>query len=221
MLILIIGCGRVGSELALQLSRKGHDVVVIDKDPDAFKELGESFNGITLTGDGFDIDILKEAGIKDAGALCSVTNSDNVNVIAAQIAKKIFKIPHVVARIYDTRSAYIYQKLGVTIISGTELLAAMINNKVLSEKFSAILLRSEDVGMVELKAGPSLARKTVSEIDDPPQLKVAALIKDKRALIPKPDAVIEQGDVIVCVVRKDRLGRIEKLLSSKNKAEEL
>jgi trk system potassium uptake protein TrkA len=217
MHIIVVGCGRVGSALADHLSRKGHDVVVIDRNPEAFKELGENFNGVTLAGDGFDIEVLNEAGIKTADVLCSATSSDNVNIIAAQIARKVFSIPHVVARIYDARSAEIYSRLGVTIISGTELLAAMMNNKILSDRFSAVLLQNEEVGVMEFKANSKLAGKTVAEIDDPPQLKLIAIMTDGHLVIPKPDATVAEGDILVCAVRKDRINKLDKQFNRKLK----
>ncbi|MFA5338299.1 MAG: NAD-binding protein [Candidatus Omnitrophota bacterium] len=98
MYVIIVGCGRVGSELAKLLSNEGHDVVVIDKSPSSFDRLGGTFNGITLVGNGFDQDLLKSAGIEKADAFCTVTNGDNTNLISAQVAKKIFNVPKVIAR---------------------------------------------------------------------------------------------------------------------------
>ncbi len=99
MYVVIVGCGRVGSELAKLLSQEGHNVVVIDKEQRSFARLGHAFNGITLTGNGFDVELLKEAGIEKTDAFCAVTNGDNTNIMAAQVAKKIFKVPKVIARI--------------------------------------------------------------------------------------------------------------------------
>lgn len=88
MYVIIIGCGRVGSELAKLLSNEGHDVVVIDKENSSFERLG-AFNGVTLTGNGFDLDLLKQVGAGKADAFCAVTNGDNTNLISAQVAKDI------------------------------------------------------------------------------------------------------------------------------------
>jgi len=99
MYVIIVGCGRVGSELAKLLSAEGHNVVVIDKNRESFDRLGKSFNGITLLGNGFNLELLREVGIKGADAFCAVTNGDNTNLIAAQVAKKIFGVPKVIARV--------------------------------------------------------------------------------------------------------------------------
>jgi len=95
MYVIIVGCGRVGSELAKILSSEGHNVVVIDRNPESFRRLGQSFNGLTLVGSGFDTELLRSAGISQADAFCAVTNGDNTNLISAQVAKKIFKVPKV------------------------------------------------------------------------------------------------------------------------------
>ena len=122
MYIIIVGCGRVGSELAKLLSREGHDVVVIDKNPDAFARLGNSFNGISLIGNGFDLRLLRQAGIEKADIFCALTNGDNTNLIAAQVAKKIFKIPKVIARVYDPQRASIYAAFGAVVVLGLNCL---------------------------------------------------------------------------------------------------
>ena len=93
MHVIIVGCGRVGSQLAQILSTEGHNVVIIDKKAESFKRLGTDFNGIAITGIGFDPDILKRAGIERADALAAVTNGDNSNIMVSQIAKKIYNVP--------------------------------------------------------------------------------------------------------------------------------
>jgi trk system potassium uptake protein TrkA len=122
MYVIIVGCGRVGSELAKLLSNEGHNVVVIDKNHSSFDRLGGTFNGLTFVGNGFDLGLLRQAGIEKADAFCAVTNGDNTNLISAQVAKKIFNVPKVIARVYDPQRAHIYTALGLDIISGTVLL---------------------------------------------------------------------------------------------------
>src|SRR3990167_6830747 len=126
MYVIILGCGRVGSELAKLLSSEGHNVVLIDRNPASFERLGRTFNGITLVGNGFDLELLKTAGITQANAFCAVTNGDNTNLVAAQVAKKIFNVPKVIVRVYDPNRANIYKALGLDVISGTILFASMI-----------------------------------------------------------------------------------------------
>ncbi|MGC9039446.1 MAG: potassium channel family protein, partial [Roseiflexus sp.] len=101
MHLIVVGCGRVGCLLAQQMSAEGHSVAVIDKNPQAFKRLGREFRGQTVLGVGFDRDTLREAGVERADALAAVTNGDNSNYITATVARDIFRVPNVVARIYD------------------------------------------------------------------------------------------------------------------------
>ena len=118
MHVVVVGCGRVGSELALSLERSGHTVAVIDKNADAFrKRLPEDFTGQKVVGFGFDRDHLVEAGIERAGAVAAVTSGDNSNILTARIARENFAIERVVARIYDPRRALIYQRLGIPTVA--------------------------------------------------------------------------------------------------------
>jgi trk system potassium uptake protein TrkA len=115
--VVIVGCGRVGSGLAVQLTSQGEDVGVVDKDEAAFERLGEDFKGHTVHGVGFDVDVLEAAGVARADALVAVTGGDNSNVVAARIGRDVYRVPRVVARIHDPRRAEIYEGLGLTTVS--------------------------------------------------------------------------------------------------------
>ena len=117
MHIVIMGCGRVGSALAQTLEQQGHTVAVIDQDPTAFRRLGSGFGGRRVTGVGFDQDTLREAGIEEAGAFAAVSSGDNSNIIAARVAREMFGIENVAARIYDPRRAEVYQRLGIPTVA--------------------------------------------------------------------------------------------------------
>lgn len=213
MYVIIVGCGRVGSELAKLLSAEGHNVVIVDKSADSFTRLGKKFNGSTVVGNGFNINLLKEAGVEKADAFCSVTNSDNVNIIASQVAKKIFKVPKVIARIYDPHKASIYKSLGLNVISGTMLFAAMIRDKLIEERFSSYLLESGEFGMFEIEAAANLQGKTVGEINMPSEFIVVSLTrKHKHPIIPDPAVKLELGDKILGVVKTTSLNNVKKNL---------
>src|SRR5947207_10589881 len=115
--VVVVGCGRVGSELAAELESQGHTVAVIDKNRNAFRRLPERFTGRAVLGFGFDRDHLEQAGIREAEALAAVTSGDNSNILTARIARETFEIPNVVARIYDPRRAAIYQRLGIPTVA--------------------------------------------------------------------------------------------------------
>lgn len=133
MHIIIIGCGKVGSRFAQVLSDEGHDVVIVDNDPSAFKTLDADFNGITITGVPIDQDVLKKAGIETADALAAVTPDDNVNIMACQVAKEIFKVPRVLARIYNPAREQVFHQFGLETICPTNITVEVIRSIVLGE----------------------------------------------------------------------------------------
>src|SRR5690349_3535005 len=119
MRLIIIGCGRMGAGLAQTLGQHGHKVTVVDADPAAFEQLGPAFTGQTVVGVGFDREVLLQAGIERADGLAAVTASDEANVVAARLARLMFRVPRVVARLYDPRKAEIYRRLDIQTISTT------------------------------------------------------------------------------------------------------
>lgn len=151
MHVIIVGCGRVGSQLAQILSQEGHNVVIIDKKSSAFKRLGTDFNGITIVGVGFDPEILRRAGIERAEALAAVTNGDNSNIMVSEIAKKIYNVPRVLTRIYDPLRADIYKKFGLNTISTTTIVAQIFRSAILKESSKLEFSIGEDLGLVEYK----------------------------------------------------------------------
>lgn len=210
MYVVIVGCGRVGSELAKILAGEGHNVVVIDRNPLSFEHLGHSFNGFTLVGSGFDYELLKSSGIEKAEAFCVVTNSDNANLIAAQVAKRLFKVPKVIARVYDPKRAELYRVLGLDIISGTSLVAAMIRDKIIESKFTSYLIETGELGVLEIKADESLKGEIISQINIAGELIVTAVRRLKGVIIPEPQTKIEKGDILLAVVKTTSLDKIRK-----------
>lgn len=134
MKIVILGCGRVGALLAMMMDRAGHTVSVIDQSSDAFQRLPPDFNGDIFTGNGVNEDVLIRAGIKDADAFAAVTNGDNRNIMASQIAREIFKVKKVVCRIYDPIREITYRDLGLETICPTQVGAQMLFDAVLDKK---------------------------------------------------------------------------------------
>ncbi|MDD5595789.1 MAG: TrkA family potassium uptake protein [Candidatus Omnitrophica bacterium] len=209
MYVIIVGCGRVGSELAKLLSNEGHNVVIIDKSQAAFERLGGTFNGLTLTGNGFDLELLKQAGIERADSFCAVTNGDNTNLISAQVAKKIFKVPKVIARVYDPQRAHIYAALGLDIISGTILFAAMLRDKIIESRFSSYLIESKDLSVIEIEVKNTLMGKTIQEINMPSEFLVVAIRRLDGVIIPEPQTVLKDKDVLSGVIKVASLEKIK------------
>jgi trk system potassium uptake protein len=213
MHVIIVGCGRVGSELAKLLSNEGHNVVVMDKNASSFDRLTVSFNGITLVGNGFDLALLKQAGIEKAEAFCAVTNGDNTNLIAAQVAKKIFKVPKVFARVYDPQRAHIYSSLGLDIISGTILFAAMLRDKIIESRFSSYLIETKDLGVIEIEAKGSLIGKKISEINLGGEFLVVAIRRIDGVIIPELQTTLKSKDVFMGIVKVTSLKKIKERFS--------
>jgi trk system potassium uptake protein TrkA len=207
--VIIVGCGRVGSELAKLLTSEGHNVVVIDKNQDAFDRLGNTFNGLSLAGNGFDLVLLRQAGIEKADAFCAVTNGDNTNLISAQVAKKIFKVSKVIARIYDPSRANIYRALGLDILSGTILFASMIRDKIVESRFSSYLIETKDLGVIEIEVKDNLIGKTIQEVSLPQEFLVVALRRMEGVLIPEPKTVLKAKDILMAVVSVASLKKIK------------
>jgi trk system potassium uptake protein TrkA len=148
MKVIILGCGRVGSTLALMLTSEKHEVTVIDKDPEAFRRLGENFQGRTVVGLGIDEEVLKDAGIEDADAFFAVTNGDNTNIMASQMAKRCFGVPKVFARIYDPLRAEVYRRVGIEAICMTTIGAGLFFDRLHDRPFrdiEAYLQMADDV----------------------------------------------------------------------------
>lgn len=130
---IIIGCGRLGGNLANTISGERKDVLVIDKDKEAFKKLSSSYGGLTMTGDATDMDVMLEAGIRDADSVVIVTEDDNVNICVSQMVKEMFGTPHVIARLYDSERKCVYRESGIDIICPAELSAKEVR-RLMSEE---------------------------------------------------------------------------------------
>jgi trk system potassium uptake protein len=209
MKIIIIGCGRVGSGLAKMLSNRGHQVTVIDSDPVAFERLGKAFKGKTVVGIGFDRQAMLDAGIEKADAFAAVTASDEANAVAARIAKNVFKVPRVAARIYDPRKADIYRRLGMQTISpvalGISRMAELLSfsNLAISESIG-----SGEVKIVDIEIPSMLIGHTTSELTIPAEVQVTAVTRNGKTFLPISGAVFEKGDIVhlaVLATSQDRL----------------
>ncbi|MFA6217489.1 MAG: TrkA family potassium uptake protein [Candidatus Omnitrophota bacterium] len=209
MFIIIVGCGRVGAELAKLLSSEGHNIAIIDKNRASFDRLGNAFNGLVLIGNGFDLDLLKQAGIEKADAFCAVTNGDNTNLVAAQVAQKIFKVPKVLARVYDPQRAHIYSALGLNIISGTILFAAMLRDKIVESRFSSYLIESNEIGVIEIEVKNGLVNKKIQDINIPQEFLVVAIRRLDGVVIPEPKTVLKDKDILMAVVKVTSLAKIK------------
>ena len=130
MKIVIMGCGRVGAQIARLLEQDGHEITVLDTDAYSFQRLPHDFGGTALLGNGMDEEVLRRAGIEEADVFVAMTQGDNRNVMAAQIAKHIFNVPRVISRIYDPLRQEMYDTLGIEAFSPTTIFAELVKEKI-------------------------------------------------------------------------------------------
>jgi trk system potassium uptake protein len=130
MRILIVGCGRLGASLAIDAAEQGHRIAIIDKDPRSFSRLPADLAGQVVLGTGIDEDVQRSAGVESADAFIAVTDNDNTNIMAAQIAQRVFNVENVILRVYDPVRADTYRKLGLVVICPTRLVADLIESEL-------------------------------------------------------------------------------------------
>ena len=205
MHVVIAGCGRVGSELATNLERLGHSVAVIDKAPKAFERLKADFSGKKVTGFAFDREVLEEAGIKEAQAFASVTSGDNSNILSARVTKEHYRVPQVVARIYDPRRAQIYQRLGIQTVATVRWTTDQILRSLFPDEVPVEY--TVDNGEVVITSAPApteLIGKTAVSIDVDGRRKVVAVSRFGVPRVPDAKLTVQEGDILhVSVVRGD------------------
>jgi trk system potassium uptake protein TrkA len=212
MKILIVGCGRLGVGLAKTLELRRHAVTVVDKDPAAFGGLG-AFKGQTVEGSGIDREALLRAGIERADGLAAVTASDEVNVVVGRLAVQVFRVPRVVARLYDPRKAEIYRRLGLQTITpvawGINRLAELLCYSRLDTLHS---LGSGEVDIVEAEVPSLLVGRTTSEALVPGEIQVVAISRGGRTFLPLPGAVFHKGDLVHLAVIGTSADRLKAIL---------
>lgn len=200
MNIIIVGAGRVGSQLAVLLSRNGHNVSVVDKDQSAFRTLGRDFNGRTVKGQAFDEDVLVQAGIEECDVLTAVTNRDNTNLMTAEVARRIFNVPRVITRLYNPDRAEAYSLLGLDYVCGTTL----VSEEMFAKIESGVGHHIETFGDFEILTF-SLALGSenveVSSIEREGEVRIALVEHEGASLIPRKDTVLHDGDQVVAIVR--------------------
>lgn len=213
MKIVIVGCGRVGQGLAQVMSRKGHVVTVIDKDPKAFYALTTAPSVECIAGIGFDRDVLIRAGIERTDGLVAVTDSDEVNLVTAQIARQVFHIPKVVARVYDPRQAEIYRRLGLQVIATTSWGVNRIAEILTYSSLDPVLnLGNGEVDILQLSVPMLLVGRTVNELSIPGEVSVIAITRRDSAFLPTLGTLFEAGDQVHVAVVTSAMRRLSAML---------
>jgi trk system potassium uptake protein TrkA len=211
--VIVVGCGRVGSGLAVSLSAEGHTVAVIDKDQRAFRRL-KDWNGPRLVGSGFDRDDLEKAGALHADALAAVTSGDNTNILTVRIARETYKIPNVVARIYDPRRAEIYRRLGIPTVATVTWTIDQVRRRLLpAEDVREWTDASGRFSLVERALPESWAGRPLSELEQPRRLTVVAVTRAGEPRLDPRELVGQEGDVLHLAVLDDALSELDQAIA--------
>lgn len=205
-----MGCGRVGAALATSLERQGHTVAVIDRDPTAFRRLGSGFGGRRVNGVGFDQDTLRDAGIEDAGAFAAVSSGDNSNIIAARVAREMFGIENVAARIYDPRRAEVYQRLGIPTVATVRWTADQMLRRLLPSGAEPLWRDpSGGVQLAEVHTSAAWIGHKISTLQEETGVRVAFLTRLGEAILPTSQTVLQEGDLVHVMMRTDDIQKVE------------
>lgn len=197
MRVVVMGCGRVGASLADALSRIGHEVAVIDRDPAAFHRLSVEFPGERVLGMGFDREVLLRAGIEEAGAFAAVSSGDNSNIIAARVARETFGVKRVVARIYDAKRAAVYERLGIPTIATVPWTTDRLLNTLIRETDTTKW--RDPTGTVAVSEVPyheDWVGHRVTDLELATGARAAFLIRFGTGVLPEPKTVIQDGDQV-------------------------
>lgn len=214
--VIVVGCGRVGSQLANMLSDNGSNVCVIDRNAAAFANLGRGFNGNVVQGVGFDEETLIRAGVEDCDVLTAVTQLDNANLMCAEVASRLFDVPHVIARLYNPDHERAYMQLGIDYVCGTSLVAEDMFSKVVSGHGSHLDTFGEfEVLRFSLDLS-WLSKRTIraSEIERDHDIRIIAFERGdgSASSIPTRDSILYHGDSVLACVRHELIESFAKFI---------
>ena len=217
MHVIVVGCGRVGSELSVRLVREGHSVAIIDKNRRAFRRLPEAWPGRTVVGYGFDRDHLGQAGVEEAGALAAVTSGDNSNILTARIARETFQISNVVARIYDPRRALIYQRLGIPTVATVTWTSDQVHRRLFPEE--SVVEYSDPSGEISFleRALPDVwVGRSLEDLEGGDQFRPVLVTRAGHAQLITSGLVGQEGDVLLIATRGTSCEELEARLKDPN-----
>ena len=211
--ILVVGCGRVGAELATRLATQGLRVTILDRNARAFRRLAEHPNITRLEGMGFDPEILKEAKIEGAYGLAAVTSGDNTNILSARIAREVFNVPNVVARIYDPRRAVVYQRLGIATVATVTWTTEQAIRRLFPEKTPTDWTdASGTVSVMEVSLPSSLAGVQLASLNVDNAVKFAAILRGTSARLIERELIAQEGDRAIVLVTAAGAQRLQEIL---------
>ena len=215
--VIVVGCGRVGSQLANMLSDNGNNVCCVDRNADAFANLGRNFNGSPVQGVGFDEDVLIHAGVEECDVLAAVTQFDNANLMCAEVASRLFGVPHVIARLYNPDHERAYMQLGIDYTCGTSLVAEDVFSKVVAGHGSHVDTFGEcEVLRFSLDLSSRENKRTirVSELERDHEIRIIAFERGdgSASSIPTSESVLYNGDTVLACVRHDLIASFSRFI---------
>lgn len=213
MRFIVIGCGRWGAGLARTLVERGHEVSVVDVNPQAFDRLGDGFSGARIVGSGLDQAVLEHAGVERASGLAAVTFGDEVNIVVARAAREVFKVPKVIARLYDPQKAHIYRRLGIETISTVEWGVHRIADLLAYSSLDVtVSIGNGGVDIVEAEVPRLLVGRTVADLAIPGEAQVIALSREGATFLPTQGTVLAAGDRVHLVLLASSIERVKRVL---------
>jgi trk system potassium uptake protein len=202
--VVIMGCGRVGSTLAHSLEARGHSVAIIDQDADAFRRLGAEFSGVTVTGTGYDPDVLREAGIERADAFAAVSSGDNSNIISARLARETYGVSRVVARIYDPKRAEVYERLGIPTVATVRWTADRMLRHLVPESATEIFRDpTSSVTIIEVALHPDWIGQPLHKLEAATGTRAAYVMRFGIGTLVSPSMVLQDGDQVFMLVNDE------------------
>jgi trk system potassium uptake protein TrkA len=215
MRVIIMGCGRVGSELSLKLVEGGHDVTVIDKKSEAFIKYPPGEKARQMVGLGFDKDVLEAAGIKEADAFIAVSSGDNSNIVSARMALEHYHVPKVVARIYDPRRAEIYERLNIPTVATTTWGIKQIEMMLFHDRQEVReSLGGGDLVRMRVPVPPHLVGKTAAAVNVDGKIMLASVSRGGGGFIPSADSTLQEGDYLGVIMAKDGMDLLDEIMAA-------
>jgi trk system potassium uptake protein len=212
--VVIMGCGRVGSDLTVELCKAGHRVSVIDKRDSAFDRLPPGFEAKQVIGLGFDRDVLEEAGVKGADAFLAVSSGDNSNIVSARVAREYYNVPHVIARINDPRRADIYERLNIPTVAPVRTAVKQIMLLIFHPREEIReSLAGGDLLRVRIEVPRHLVGKPVSELGEEGRIEVVGVERGGTGFIPVADSTFQEGDAAQMILHREAIESLDALLA--------
>jgi trk system potassium uptake protein TrkA len=213
MKLIIVGCGRVGSELAHTVCRHGHEVFVIDRDPHAFERLSNEFTGRTVQGDARNDRVLKRAGIEQADGFAALSSNDMMNFVVARAARTIFKVPNVVARVYDPTHHEVFSDAGLQTVIASSWSANRIEQLLTHPGMTELAsLGHRDMVLLEVRIPPQRQGERLSSLFQKDVAQPVALVRSGQAVFADEETVLEAGDLVAMMVATKEIDHLQGLI---------